>query len=209
MNPKLDQIEQKIKNVQDSMSRMNSMVKIFGSKPPTSAVHHRQGIDGRTPDAALNGTGESRSCGGCRERHLDGLGADQLTDHTLWPTTIATEGLTINHPEASNRGGATANSMYRKTTTSRLRAKEIGSFHTRRTGSISAKTTEACSVAVRGPPRRVSVSGVDPVPRGIAVRRTVGVSLATPTSSLPSVSLYPEVFTWSRTNGAEEEIRGR
>ena len=28
MNPKLDQIEQKMKNVQDFMSRMNSMVKI-------------------------------------------------------------------------------------------------------------------------------------------------------------------------------------
>ena len=30
MNPKLDQIKQKMKNVQNSMSRMNNMVKIFG-----------------------------------------------------------------------------------------------------------------------------------------------------------------------------------
>ena len=61
VNPKLDQIEQKIKNVQDSMSRMNSMVKIFVSEPPISAVHQWQGVDGRTPDAASNGTRESRS----------------------------------------------------------------------------------------------------------------------------------------------------
>ena len=61
MNPKLDQIEQKMKNVQDSMLQMNSMVKIFGSEPETSAVHHRQGADGDTPDAASNGALGSRS----------------------------------------------------------------------------------------------------------------------------------------------------
>ena len=59
---------------------------------------------------------------------------------------------------------------------------------------VSPETTEACPVTVRGSPQKVSVSGDDPVPRRIAVRRIVGVSLATPTSSPPPASVFPEVF---------------
>ena len=59
---------------------------------------------------------------------------------------------------------------------------------------VSLETTKACPVTVRGSPQKVSVSGDDPVPRRIAVRRTAGVSLAAPTSSLAPTSGFPEGF---------------
>ena len=63
---------------------------------------------------------------------------------------------------------------------------------------VSPETTEACPVTVRGPPQKVSVSGDDPVPRWIAVRRTVGVTLAASISPLPPTSVFSEVFLGRR-----------
>ena len=97
--PKLDDSWHKRKSVQNPTSRMNSMVKIFSSSPPASAVHHWQGKNGRAPDTASNRAGASRSCGGYRGRHQNGLSANQLADRTLRQAAIATGGLMINHPE--------------------------------------------------------------------------------------------------------------
>ena len=189
---------------------MNSMVKIFSSSPPASAVHHRQGKNGRAPDTASNRGGASRSCGGYRGRHQNGLSANQLADRTLRPATIATGDLTINHPEdwrwTFRRPRSTgAHPLMAQTGRSRP-AKEFYSFRIRRTGSLPPRTTEACSVADGTPPRRVSTPDDDPVPRTTAVRRTVGVSLASPTSSWPSALMHPEVChlvvdQWRRREG--------
>ena len=158
--------------------------------------------------------GASRSCGGCRGHHRTRLGASHLAGDTLRPATIATGDLTINLPQDWRRTfrrprSTGAYPLMAQTGRSRP-AKEFYSFRIRRIGSLPPRTTEACSVTDGTPPRMVSTPDDDPVPRTTAVRRTAEVSLASPTSSWPSMLMHPEgchlvVDQWRRRGGLGED----